>query len=130
MSLGGFASTTMDECVVGPVSYGTHVVVVVGKSKRDTCGISTARAEYAFIVGASNILMNFGKRMSIFSIFSPCEDIFASDLSIDSSMIDKDGSYHSLSGASMVVPHVTGVVAMYLSSLGNTQKSPDEVMDL
>lgn len=129
MSLGGSASTTMDECVQDLVSNGIHVVVAAGNSRRDACGFSPARAESAVTVGASNMLMDSGDTMSIFSNYGPCVDIFAPGSSVNSSILDTDSSYRSFSGTSMAAPHVTGVVAMYLSSPGNAQKSPAEVMN-
>ncbi len=110
MSLGGGASTALDNAVTAAVSAGVTFVVAAGNSNVDACTASPARAPTAITVGATT---NTDARAS-YSNFGTCVDIFAPGSSITSAWHKSDTQTSTISGTSMASPHVAGVAALYL----------------
>ena len=128
MSLGGGASTALDNCVDDLVQNGIHVVAAAGNSNYDACYFSPARLEGAVTVGATE---SSDARAS-YSNYGNCVDIFAPGTAVKSAWYDSDTATATISGTSMAAPHVSGVVAQYLqaqAARGRTGVTPAEVED-
>mgnify|MGYP002783730238 CR=1 FL=1 len=121
LSLGGGASTSVDNAVANAVSRGVVMVVAAGNSNRDACNFSPARTGSAITVGATT---SSDARAS-YSNFGRCLDVFAPGSSITSAWIGSNSATLSISGTSMASPHVAGVAALYLQ--GNASASPTTV---
>lgn len=118
MSLGGGASTAVDQAVAGSVSKGVTMVVAAGNSNADACNYSPARAPSAITVGATT---SADTRAS-YSNYGSCLDIFAPGSGITSAWNTSDSATNTISGTSMASPHTTGVAALALAA--NTAASP------
>ncbi|MBR9979179.1 MAG: S8 family serine peptidase, partial [Bacteroidetes bacterium] len=123
MSLGGGASTTLDNAVANAVSKGVTFVVSAGNSNRDACRYSPAREPSAITVGATT---SSDSRAS-YSNYGSCVDIFAPGSDITSAHNSSDNATAVFSGTSMSAPHVAGVAALFLES--NSTASPGQVMN-
>jgi subtilisin family serine protease len=73
MSLGGGASSTLDNAVGNAVAAGVTFVVAAGNSNANACNYSPARVASAVTVGATT---SSDARAS-YSNFGSCLDIFA-----------------------------------------------------
>jgi subtilisin family serine protease len=111
MSLGGGASTALDNAVNSAVSAGVHVAVAAGNDNANACNYSPARAASAVCVGATDK----NDRKSSFSNYGNCVEIHAPGTDITSAWINNDSASRTISGTSMASPHVAGVMALYLS---------------
>jgi subtilisin family serine protease len=110
MSLGGPASSTLDEAVENLISRGITVVAAAGNDNVDACNHSPARTPAAITVGATT---NVDARAS-YSNFGSCLDIFAPGTDIPSTWLGVN-YYAILSGTSMAAPHVAGIIVRFLS---------------
>lgn len=110
MSLGGGASTAIDNAVAGAISKGITFVVAAGNSNANACNYSPARAVNAITVGATG---STDVRAS-YSNFGTCLDIFAPGSSITSAWFTSTTATNTISGTSMASPHVAGVAALFL----------------
>ncbi len=121
MSLGGGASTALDNAVTNSINAGVVYAVAAGNDNSNACNYSPARTPSAITVGSSAN----GDARSSFSNFGTCLDIFAPGSSITSTWSTNDTATNTISGTSMASPHVAGVAALYLAN--NTSASPSAV---
>ena len=124
MSLGGGASSAVDNAVSNSIKDGVSFAVAAGNGNQagvgqDACRFSPARVPSAITVGATDIndvkpgWSNFGK----------CVDWFAPGVNVLSASISSGSEF--LSGTSMATPHTAGVIAQYLSA--NPAATTDQV---
>jgi subtilisin family serine protease len=117
MSLGGGASTALDNAIANSIASGVTYAVAAGNENANACNSSPARLPAAITVGATT---NTDARSS-FSNYGSCVDIFAPGSNITSSINTGDSATAVYSGTSMATPHVAGVVATYLQSAPNAR---------
>ncbi|MER5265054.1 S8 family serine peptidase [Actinosynnema sp. NPDC002837] len=110
MSLGGAASTAVDDAVKKIVAAGVTVAVASGNDNRDACRTSPARVPEAITTNATDSTDS----RSSFSNYGRCTDIFAPGTKITSTW--NDGAERTINGTSMASPHVAGAAALYLSA--------------
>ncbi|SFK95994.1 Serine protease, subtilisin family [Amycolatopsis sacchari] len=121
MSLGGGASTAVDNAVRNAISAGVTFAVAAGNDSANACSTSPARTAEAITVGATT---SSDARAS-YSNYGSCLDIFAPGSSIKSDWIGSSTATNTISGTSMATPHVTGAAALYLAT--HTSASPATV---
>jgi len=115
MSLGGGASTALDNAVATLTNGGVHVAVAAGNSNTDAGSTSPARAPSAVTVGASTI----ADARASFSNYGAVVDIFAPGVNVISSWIGSTTATNNISGTSMATPHVAGLIAYLIGLRGN-----------
>jgi subtilisin family serine protease len=124
MSLGGGASTALDNAVVNSANSGVFYALAAGNSGANACNTSPARAG----AGTNNGIMtvaatDINNNEASFSNFGSCVDIWGPGVSVLSTK--KGGGTTTFSGTSMASPHGAGSGALYLSS--HTTASPSSV---
>ncbi|MBB5967347.1 S8 family serine peptidase [Planomonospora venezuelensis] len=112
MSLGGGASTALDDAVRRSVAAGVTYVVAAGNSAADACAASPARVGEAVTVGATAT----GDRRASFSNYGRCLDLFAPGAGVASAWHTGDTATRTISGTSMASPHVAGAAALHLAA--------------
>ncbi|HEX8392474.1 MAG TPA: S8 family peptidase [Longimicrobium sp.] len=128
MSLGGGASTAVDDAVNRLINTGVTVVVAAGNGNffgiaQDACNYSPARVANAITIGATTS----SDAKASYSNYGNCVDLFAPGSSIKSSWYNGDTATNTISGTSMATPHVVGVAALYLQA--NPGATPQQVRD-
>ncbi|KAJ3576376.1 hypothetical protein NP233_g467 [Leucocoprinus birnbaumii] len=116
MSLGGGASTSLDNAVAALTRAGVHVTVAAGNDGADAGSTSPARAPSANTVGATTI----ADARASFSNFGSVVDIFAPGQNIISAWSTSNTATNNISGTSMATPHIAGLIAYLISVRGNT----------
>ncbi|MFB8117905.1 S8 family serine peptidase [Streptomyces sp. NPDC055962] len=120
-SLGGPASSAVDDAFDALAAQGTLPVVAAGNENQDACDVSPARADGVLAVGASDNR----DRQATFSNWGTCVWLYAPGVDIVSAKLD--GGSTALSGTSMSSPHVAGVAALYKEQ--HPDAAPQEVAD-
>jgi subtilisin family serine protease len=121
MSLGGGASTTLDNAVASSIASGVTYAVAAGNSNTTASSSSPARVASAITVGATT---STDARAS-YSNYGSALDIFAPGSSITAGWYTSDTATNTISGTSMATPHVAGAAAVYLAS--HTSATPAQV---
>jgi subtilisin family serine protease len=128
MSLGGGASTALDDAVSRSIADGVTYSIAAGNGNtagvpQDACKTSPARVPAALTVAATDNK----DTAAPWSNYGNCVDLFAPGVSITSDWYLSPTATNTISGTSMATPHVTGVAALYLQ--GNPSASPTAVSD-
>ncbi|HEX5569490.1 MAG TPA: S8 family peptidase [Streptomyces sp.] len=118
MSLGGSASTALDNAVANSIASGVTYAVAAGNSSANASSFSPARVPSAITVGATT---STDARAS-YSNYGSILDLFAPGSSITAAWHTTDTATNTISGTSMASPHVAGAAAVYLA--GHTSATP------
>ncbi|MDI6778973.1 MAG: S8 family serine peptidase [Bacteroidota bacterium] len=121
MSLGGGASTSLDNAVKNSIADGVTYVVAAGNSSANACNYSPARVPEAITVGATTSSDGFAS----YSNYGSCVDILAPGTNITSAWHTSTTATNTISGTSMASPHVAGVAVLYLQE--NPSATPASV---
>jgi subtilisin family serine protease len=128
MSLGGGASTALDQAVQRSIASGVTYAIAAGNGNfigiaQDACKSSPARVPEAITVSATNS----SDTKASWANYGTCVDLFAPGVSITSAWATSNTATNTISGTSMATPHVAGVAALYLQ--GHAAAAPQEVRD-
>jgi subtilisin family serine protease len=128
MSLGGGASTALDNAVANSIASGVTYGIAAGNGNQagvgqDACKTSPARVASAITVGATDKTDTKPK----WSNYGTCVDIFGPGVGITSSWYTSTTATNTISGTSMATPHVVGVAALYAAT--HPGATPQQVRD-
>ncbi|MGW5734204.1 MULTISPECIES: S8 family peptidase [Streptomyces] len=121
MSLGGGASTSLDNAVKNSIADGVSYAVAAGNEGVNASSSSPARVPAAITVGATSST----DAKASWSNYGSVLDIFAPGVSIKAGWNTSDTATNTISGTSMATPHVAGAAAVYLA--GHTSATPAQV---
>jgi PKD repeat protein len=128
MSLGGGASSSLDQAVANSIASGVAYAIAAGNGNmagiaQDACNYSPARVAAAMTIGATTKT----DAKTSWSNYGNCVDWFAPGNAIKSAWIGSNTATNTISGTSMATPHTTGVAALYLQA--NPSATPQQVRD-
>ena len=124
MSLGGGASTSMDNAVRNSAASGVFYAVAAGNSGAPACNSSPARAGAGTNNGIATVAATASNETEAsWSNYGSCVDLWAPGVSVLSTR--RGGGTTTMSGTSMASPHVGGGGALYLST--HALSSPADV---
>ncbi|MFF8957943.1 S8 family peptidase [Streptomyces sp. NPDC014894] len=112
VSLGGGASTTLDNAVRRSISAGVTYSIAAGNSNAPASGYSPARVDTALTIGATT---RTDARAS-YSNYGPVVDLFAPGSAITAGWNNSDSATYTGNGTSFAAPHVAGAAAIYLTN--------------
>ncbi|MFD3612497.1 S8 family peptidase [Streptomyces atroolivaceus] len=112
VSLGGGASTTLDNAVRRSITSGVTYSIAAGNSGAPASGYSPARVTTAITVGATTRT----DARATYSNHGPVVDIFAPGSAITAGWNTSDTATYTGNGTSFAAPHVSGAAAVYLTS--------------
>nr|BAC57455.1 serine proteinase [Grifola frondosa]BAC57966.1 serine proteinase [Grifola frondosa] len=122
VSFGESANTSIDNGVLSLTQAGIHVVAAAGNTNIDASGISPARSQHCTTVGATTI----GDARWANSNYGFVLDVFAPGVDILTASKDSITATQWATGTSFAAPFVTGIIASFISQLGN--KLPAEMI--
>jgi subtilisin family serine protease len=128
MSLGGGASTALDNAVRNSIADGVAYAIAAGNGNalgvaQNACNSSPARVSQAMTVSATSS----SDTKASWANYGTCVDWFAPGVSITSAWYTSNNATNTISGTSMATPHTTGVAALYLQ--GHAGSTPQQVRD-
>ena len=126
MSLGGGASSTLDNAVRSAANAGIYCVLAAGNERQNANNVSPARTNGNRILTVSAMDINNKYATSFSNFGNPPIDVCAPGVNIESTWTG--GGYRSISGTSMAAPHVSGILLINGGTVytqGNVQNDPD-----
>jgi subtilisin family serine protease len=126
MSLGGGASSSLDQAVTNSITDGVSYAVAAGNGDfigrpQNACNYSPARVAAAMTIGATDKT----DQEASWSNYGSCVDMLSPGVGITSAWSGSDTQTSTISGTSMATPHVAGAIALYLQ--GNPSATPSAV---
>jgi subtilisin family serine protease len=128
MSLGGGASSSLDDAVENSIASGVGYAVAAGNGnfigiQDDACKYSPARVPAAMTISATTS----SDSKPSWANYGNCVDWFAPGVGITSAWYSSNSATTTISGTSMATPHTAGAAALYLQA--NPGATPQQVRD-